>query len=261
MLNGLEMLKCGATSAYDLVIHAPAPSVESIAAVVRAYEELGMRAIVSPAVADRPFFDIIPGLVESLPNPCVAKWKRSCRFQGMNCCEVQERILRDVSTSDRVRLGVAPTIPAQCTDEFLRGCDRLARTHGVGLHTHLAESRVQAVEGMRRYGVTLTRHLENLGVLGPHVVAAHAVWLDDDDVRLLADSGTSVAHNPGSNLKLGNGVAPVREFLDAGYTSRSVLTAQRAPTTRMSSKRCVLRHCSLASAASIRRPGLTLRPR
>jgi 5-methylthioadenosine/S-adenosylhomocysteine deaminase len=129
-----------------------------------------------------------------------------------------DHISSDVSTSDRVRLAIAPTIPAQCTDELLLGCDRLARQVGIGVHTHLAESRVQAVEGLRRYGTTLTQHLHKLGVLGPHVVAAHAVWLDGEDTRILADTGVTVAHNPGSNLKLGNGIAPVRSFLNADVT-------------------------------------------
>jgi guanine deaminase len=64
--------------------------------------------------------------------------------------------------------------------------------------------------------MTLTAHLSKLSVLGPDLVAAHAIWLTDDDTRLLAEHGVSVAHNPASNLKLGNGVAPVRAYLAAG---------------------------------------------
>ena len=58
---------------------------------------------------------------------------------------------------------------------------------------------------MRRYGKTLTAHLASIGLLGPHFTAAHAVWLDADDIARLADRGASVAHNPGSNLRLGSG--------------------------------------------------------
>lgn len=216
LLNGLEMLATGATAAYDLVIHAPAPSVESISAVVRAYQDLGMRAIVAPAIADRPVYAIIPGLLDALPGDLRREAEALLPVPGEALLALLERILREVQTTDRVRLGVAPTIPAQCTDALLLGCDKLAREFDVGLHTHLAESRVQAIEGVRRYGTTLTRHLARLGILGPHVVAAHAVWLDADDTRLLADSGVRVAHNPGSNLKLGSGIAPVREYVDAG---------------------------------------------
>ena len=113
-------------------------------------------------------------------------------------------------------LALAPTIPLHCSDDFLTACSSLARDTGLGLHMHLAESKVQAVAGMRRYGRTLTAHIESLGVLGPHFTAAHAVWLDDDDISRLADHGATVAHNPGSNLRLGSGIAPARRMRERG---------------------------------------------
>jgi len=75
---------------------------------------------------------------------------------------------------------------------------------------------VQAVSALTRYGTTLTQHLAELGVLGPNFTAAHAVWLDPDDVSRLADHGASVAHNPGSNMRLGSGIAPARRMMAAG---------------------------------------------
>jgi guanine deaminase len=118
--------------------------------------------------------------------------------------------------SGRIRVAVAPTIPNQATDEFLDGCARLAREHGVGIHTHLAESKVQVIESQRRHGQTIVGRLAAHGLLGPGFVGAHGVWLTDDDIRMLADAGAAVAHNPGSNLRLGCGIAPVREMLDRG---------------------------------------------
>jgi guanine deaminase len=115
---------------------------------------------------------------------------------------------------DRVRLAVAPTIPLHCSDAFMQGCAALAREHGAGLHTHVAESKVQVVAGLERYGKTLAAHLDDLGLLGPDFTAAHGVWLDDDDMKRLGDRGASVAHNPGSNMRLGNGLADVRGMLE-----------------------------------------------
>ncbi len=122
------------------------------------------------------------------------------------------------AASGRVRIAVAPTIPNQATDEFLDGCARLAREHGVGIHTHLAESKVQVIESQRRHGQSLVARLAAHGLLGPGFVGAHGVWLTDDDMRMLADAGAAIAHNPGSNLRLGCGIAPVRELLDRGVT-------------------------------------------
>jgi guanine deaminase len=81
---------------------------------------------------------------------------------------------------------------------------------------HLAESKVQAVSGIKRYGTTLTRHVDALGLLGPNFTGAHSVWLDDEDLKVLRDKGASVAHNPSSNLRLGSGIAPLRRMLDLG---------------------------------------------
>jgi guanine deaminase len=113
-----------------------------------------------------------------------------------------------------VRPAVAPTIPHHCSDEFILGCAAIARDFDVGLQSHVAESKVQAVVGMRLYGKTLTAHLDELGVLGPHFTVAHGVWLDDDDMARLGDHGASVAHNPGSNMRLGAGLADARAMLD-----------------------------------------------
>ncbi len=115
---------------------------------------------------------------------------------------------------DLVRPAVAPTIPHHCSDGFILGCADLAREFGVGLHSHVAELKVQAVTGIRLYGKTQTAHLDALGVLGPHFTVAHGVWLDNDDMTRLGDHGASVAHNPGSNMRLGGGIADSRTMLD-----------------------------------------------
>jgi guanine deaminase len=116
----------------------------------------------------------------------------------------------------RIRLHVSPTIPGQCTDEFLAGCARLAREHGVGIHTHLAETKVQVVYAAERWGRTIVAQLGELGLLTPGFVGAHGIWLVDDDIRRLADAGAMVVHNPASNLRTGAGLAPVREMLERG---------------------------------------------
>jgi guanine deaminase len=123
---------------------------------------------------------------------------------------------RHGSNGGRMQIAIAPSIPAGCSDKFLAGCVRLQEELGIGLHTHLDESKVEAVQGRPRWGTTTTAHLSAIGMLGPHFTAAHAVWLNADDIGLLADSGASIAHNPASNLRLGNGIAPIREAVERG---------------------------------------------
>lgn len=217
-LGAVEMLRTGCTAAYDLFTAVPAPTEEAVEAVVRAYMDVGLRAVIAPAVADLVFYHTVPGLLGLLP-PELRKGVESLQAPATGTLlRLTENVLKrwDRSAGGRIRLAVAPTIPGQCSDEFLTGCVSLAREYGAGLHTHLAETKVQAVHAQERWGKTIVARLADVGALGPHFVGAHGVWLTDEDISRLADAGASVAHNPASNLRLGSGIAPVREMLDRG---------------------------------------------
>jgi 5-methylthioadenosine/S-adenosylhomocysteine deaminase len=219
-IGAVEMLKTGCTTAYDLFMAIPAPGGPDMDAVARAYTDVGMRAVLAPAVADIAFYETVPGLVELLPKELrrAVEALRPAPTAGLLHL-VADAIRRlHGAAGGRIRVGLAPTIPTQCTDEFLAGCVRLAREHGVGVHTHLSESKMQAIAAQRRWGQTTVARLADLGLLGPGFVGAHGVWLTDDDIRRLADAGGAIAHNPASNLRLGSGLAAVREMLDAGVT-------------------------------------------
>jgi guanine deaminase len=97
-------------------------------------------------------------------------------------------------------------------------CRDLAVEFELPLQTHLTESPVQRAAAQRRYGTTLTAHLHLVGVLGPGFSGAHAVWIDDSEIDLLARHGGTLAHNPGSKLRLGNGIADMRRAIAAGVT-------------------------------------------
>jgi 8-oxoguanine deaminase len=115
-----------------------------------------------------------------------------------------------------VDIAVAPCSPFSVTKELMRESAELARRLGVPLHTHLAET-VEEEEYCRElYGCTPVEYLEELGWLAGDVWCAHCVHLADHEVRRFAETGTGVAHCPTSNLRLGAGVAPVRDLLDAG---------------------------------------------
>jgi guanine deaminase len=166
-------------------------------------------------VANFTFFEAIPGLTEVLP-PAL---QRDVQRLKLAPCDASIAAIRQVLSDWRfdrelVCPAVAPTIPHHCSDEFMLACGNLAREFGAGLHTHVQESKAQVIVGLKKYGKTPTAHLQELGLLGPDFVAAHGVWLDADDMRRLSDHGASVAHNPGSNMLLGNGIAAVRTMLD-----------------------------------------------
>lgn len=219
-IGAAEMLKTGCTSAYDLFMAVPAPTLEAMEAVVRAYADVGVRAVLAPAVADMLFYETVPGLMELLPKDLRRRVEEIRLAPTAQLIRLSEETIRrfNGAAGGRVRVSLAPTIPTQCTEAFLEGCARLAREYGVGVHTHLAESRVQVIAAQRRWGRTAVARLEEIGLLRPGFVGAHGVWLTDDDIARLARAGAAVAHNPASNLRLGSGIAAVREMLDRGLT-------------------------------------------
>jgi guanine deaminase len=217
LLGGLDMIRAGATACYDLFYEFPVPSLDGLVAAARGYCDAGLRVVLAPMIADRSFYEAIPGLLEAMPPDTRKTLQRFRLAPGAETLRAVEQIVSNWSFAPTdARLALAPTIPLHCSDDFILACRDIARDARLGLHMHLAESKPQAVAGIRRYGKTLTAHLEELKFLGPSLTVAHSVWLDDADIRLLADHGTSVVHNPGSNLRLGSGVAPVRRMRDRG---------------------------------------------
>ncbi len=216
-LGAVEMVMKGCTACYDLSFEWPLPTAEGLALAAQAYADVGMRAVIAPMVADRSFYEAIPGLIEAMP-PALQTRVAELRLPPAEATLAGIRAAFAAWPFDRNQVcpAVAPTIPHHCSDEFILGCAELARELDVGLHSHVAESKVQAVTGIRVYGRTQTAHLDALGVLGPRFTVAHGVWLDDDDMARLGGHGASVAHNPGSNMRLGGGLADSRAMLDRG---------------------------------------------
>ncbi len=116
----------------------------------------------------------------------------------------------------RVTVGLGPHSPYLCSPGYLREIRAEAERLRCGLHIHVAETEREVEESRRAHGRSPVARLAEAGCFDVPVVAAHAVYVDADDRRLLREGGASVAHNPGSNLKLANGIAPVQTLLDDG---------------------------------------------
>jgi 5-methylthioadenosine/S-adenosylhomocysteine deaminase len=219
LLSAIEMIRKGCTSCYDLSAMLPVPSVEALGDVARAYADVGMRAVISPMIADRTFYQAIPGLLDAFPAEMrpLAEAMRTASAETI-LAPIRQAARAWPHPSDRIRLGIAPTIPLHCSEDLLRGCGKLAAEFGLPVQTHLAESPVQRAAALKQYGMTLTEHLQRMGLLGPGFSGAHAIWIDDAEIELLARHGGALAHNPGSNLRLGNGIADMRRAIEGGVT-------------------------------------------
>jgi cytosine/adenosine deaminase-related metal-dependent hydrolase len=116
-------------------------------------------------------------------------------------------------TAGKVTVLLSPSNVQWVSDDFLQRTKEYAVRYRAGIHMHLVESFYQKEYGLRAWSQTPVAHLAELGFLGPELSCAHAVWLTGDDMDLLAQSGVTVCHNPSSNLRLKNGVAPVNAML------------------------------------------------
>ncbi|MEL6727138.1 MAG: 8-oxoguanine deaminase [Pseudomonadota bacterium] len=118
----------------------------------------------------------------------------------------------DPAPGAKVRIGVAPCSPFSVSRELMRDSARLARDRGVRLHTHLAENVEDVDYSLEKFGCRPGVYAEELEWVGTDVWHTHCVQLDHDEVKLFADTGTGVAHCPGSNGRLGSGIAPIKEM-------------------------------------------------
>ena len=152
-IGAVEMVLKGCTALYDLFFEWPVPTSDGVAAVGSAYDEVGIRAVIAPMVADRTFYEAIPGLAEALP-PSLQERVASLRLApGATTLQAIRDALHGWRFDrDRIRPAVAPTIPHHCSDDFILGCAALSRDFDIGLHSHVAELKVQAVASLKVYG-------------------------------------------------------------------------------------------------------------
>ena len=197
-----ELALSGCTTVFDHHYVFPRGTSGLIEAEVRAARQLGVRIVASRGSMDLGESDggLPPdSLVESLDD-VLADTERLAGLQD----------------DGFVQIAVAPCSPFSVTGELMRASAELARRLGLVLHTHLAETIEEEAYCRELYGCTPVEYLDSLGWLDGDVWCAHCVHLSQPDVTRFADTGTGMAHCPTSNLRLGAGVAPVRDLLDAG---------------------------------------------
>ena len=130
-----------------------------------------------------------------------------------------QRLIETYNDSSRYamqRVALAPCSPFSVSIDLMRESAAMARSYGVGLHTHLAENAEDIEYGLQQFGMRPGEYIEAVGWTGDDVWHAHCVQLNSEEINLFAKTGTGIAHCPCSNMRLASGIAPVRQMLDAG---------------------------------------------
>lgn len=189
LLGSVEMLLAGVTTSCEMYFFEEA--------MFNAVDKSGARLVMTPGVISAllPDGDVGPRIAE---------------LAGLH--------KRFHDPESRVTVGFAPHSPYDLTGEQIGAIAAEAQALDALLHIHLEETEAEREQVLARDGCTATQLLADHGALEGRVLAAHGVWLDATDQRLLGDAGAAVAHCPISNLKLGSGIAPVTDMIDAAVT-------------------------------------------
>lgn len=180
-LSLLEMIKTGTVFFNDMYF-----AWERCAEAV---EEMGMRAVVADSFIDRGD--------EAYAQAFLTRFKRQ---QALN--------------NDKIRFAIAPHAMYTVGGDMLRRCAEAAREADQFLHIHLAETQQEMDDSLAKYGKTPTEYLHSLGVLGPKTIVAHAIYLSENDMDILKETGATLVHNPCSNMKLASGIFPSKALCD-----------------------------------------------
>jgi 5-methylthioadenosine/S-adenosylhomocysteine deaminase len=186
LLCYLEAIKAGTTCVMDMYRY--------MHRCAEAAEQIGIRAHLVPYVATAPgksFFETM---------------------------QTNEQLVRShhLSQGGKIRVWLGMEHLFYCTPETYTWAAQFAKDHGVGIHTHSSEQKEEVEAVLQHFGKRPINVFHERGILGPNTVIAHCVWLDDEEIRLLADTDTAVAHCPISNAKLACGVAPIPKLQRAG---------------------------------------------
>lgn len=186
-LGALEMIKTGTTTFLDMYFHMDAVGEAVLESGLRGYLSYGMIDLGDPERTEKEIREALREMRE------IEKLK-----------------------SERVRFVFGPHAPYTCSLALLERVRELASEHGKLITIHVSETMSEVGRIFERYGKSPVELLDEIDFWGKDVIIAHGVWLDSRDVQILARHGVTVAHNPGSNMKLASGVMPIEKLLNAG---------------------------------------------
>jgi cytosine/adenosine deaminase-related metal-dependent hydrolase len=196
-----ELALSGCTTVFDHHYLFPPGVAGLLEAEIRAARELGVRIVAARGSMDLGESD------GGLPPDAIVE----DRDEVLAATEAAAGL----ADGGHVEIAVAPCSPFSVTSELMRESAELARRLGLRLHTHLAETKEEGDFAKERFGRTPVEYVEELGWLAEDIWFAHCVHMSENDVSKFGTSGVGVAHCPTSNMRLGAGLAPVRELLDA----------------------------------------------
>ncbi|QBD83169.1 amidohydrolase [Ktedonosporobacter rubrisoli] len=220
LLGAIEMLKTGTTAVLDHLWTVAGVDPEYLNATMQAYNDVGIRAAVAPAIEDQDLV-LEAGIRRGLAFPSHPFIDRFAHWPAIDAqVRALEQFIATWHNADdgRLRCLVGPSGIHWCSPALLQSCLELSERYQTGIHLHAVETELQAAIIHEMLGQGGIAYLDKMGVLKRGTSLAHAIWLDQGDLELLAGSATTVVHNPISNLRLGSGRFPLAEAFNHGVS-------------------------------------------
>jgi 5-methylthioadenosine/S-adenosylhomocysteine deaminase len=220
LYSAFEMIASGVTTVQHIHGWSPGP-IDAIfgtaCKVLQAYRDIGMRASYSYAVREQNRFiyeddeAMLAALPEDLVTPMTA-WLRPQQIPFADYMSLYDRLVAENEGQTLTKIQLAPANLHWCGDTALAELESRSARDRVPMHMHLLETAYQKEYARRRTGTTAVKHLAKLGLLSPRLTLGHAVWLNEEDIELVAAHGVCICHNCSSNFRLRSGMAPLNEF-------------------------------------------------
>ncbi len=213
-----KLLKSGVTTTmHNHILTGAFPPEQEFDDAIMAYKDAGIRVLFCPGIRnDNPFvYGDNESFLSSLPQHVQAILSAPPPLSSKGYIDMV-RAFYAKHHGPMCHIGFGPVGPQWCTTDLLQEIRRTAEELRATVHIHSLESVLQKIHGLTALGRTHIAFMHDIGFLGPEVVLAHSVWATEGDIRLLAETGAGVAHQPSSNLRLRSGIAPVFQMLEAG---------------------------------------------
>ena len=190
-----ELIKCGTTCIADM------ETVHYTDDAIRAIYESGIRAITGKVMMDYGS-DVPKTLMENTDESINESVRLLKKWNGKE--------------SGRIEYAFTPRFVVSCTEELLLKVKKLSMEYGVKVHTHASENRGEIAFVQKDRGMRNVDYLKKIGLLSKNLILVHCIWLNEEEMQEIKESGTKVVHCPSSNLKLASGIAKIPELMDMG---------------------------------------------
>jgi 5-methylthioadenosine/S-adenosylhomocysteine deaminase len=213
LLEGLQLLKFGVTSTFDHFMMRPIPSLEGLDAAANAYTDCGIKANIAPQYSDLPFTDTVPFEKDELPNEFRSKPSSMTHEEYFN---LLKKLIDKYNEKSAIKFAVGVDGPQRCSHELMEKTAKFVKENECGWHTHILETKTQAIASFNRYGKGLIEYIDDLGLLSEKTTFIHYIWVTEKEKELVRRNHVNIVHCPSSSLHLGSGVAPVDQLVKDG---------------------------------------------